>query len=413
MKDLLLNVLKYFLLIVVLIVLMGYLSLKGNLPAVVPEGLAVQMKNFSKETIGFFSGKKNVPIVNKNSAGPVSLPEVSAFYSMGDRLFMDGRFHEVQEYSRINEKRVADFLLESEKFLSDLADSQVFKNFLASQADDKKFELKFYIEKYLKEDASIAGFELYDLQNQPMVQLFKIPLETKMPKKLDGSIFMTSFNQNGESYISIFKRVAVEGKQRAIIHIIYNPQIFKFCMLTEKFNSSLVILDTDNSPVFYQSKDLNRNAISMIRFAIVKAGYAVKASYEGLQYRVIYSPFGGDLKAVYFYTPVTAAKIGLNVFLYLFVIFLIVILILVALTIYRNVYLKHRAEKIRKEEVITGTVSEMIKTLKSTADLTAKMAESSKEDIAMIRQTIEKITDTEENSFRDRRPTRDIGSLED
>jgi hypothetical protein len=45
----------------------------------------------------------------------------------------------------------------------------------------------------------------------------------------------------------------------------------------------------------------------------------------------------------------------------------------------------------------------MLKTLKSTAELTSKLAESSKEDISLIRQTLEKLSASGTDSFQDRR----------
>jgi hypothetical protein len=59
--------------------------------------------------------------------------------------------------------------------------------------------------------------------------------------------------------------------------------------------------------------------------------------------------------------------------------------------LYRNVWMKSRSEKVKKEEIITGTISEVVKTLKSTAELTARMAESTREDIGLLERTIEKL----------------------
>ncbi len=401
MKNIILSILKYLLLFIALALGTGYLALNNKLPAVVPDDMAVQIKTMSKEILDIVQGKKIRPVSARGTALQVKRAEPSVFYTLADRLFMDSRLKEVREYARINEKRASDFLVSYDKFLADLSDSQVFKNYLFAKSDDKRFELKFFIEKFLKEDPSIFGFEIYDLQKQPLLTVMKEPITTKFPD-FKEPILLTSFSYKGDAYVSILKRIALEGKPKAVIHLVCKPEIFKFSMLTGQFNTTMMILAADNTLAYYQSKDLNRNAANMLRLSMSKNGFPAKVSHEGSDYRVVYSAFGGTFTAAYLFLPVSVTKIVLNVFVYLFVVFLIVILVLASMAIYKNVYLKYKKEKLKREEVITGTVSEMVKTLRSTAELTSKMAESSKEDITLIRQTIAKITSSTPDSFQNK-----------
>ena len=184
MKDTIFSILKYALLLLVILILTGYLSLTDRLPALIPEDVAHQMRQISQNAWATITGKERPSEVRKTAVQPgsgkqsavqtpvnrqpvsqveASVPGQNFLYSTADRLVLGGRLAVMKDFSLINSRKTSEMTGSYRGFVSSLAGSEPFLFFLANPGrDDKRFELKSYLEKFLKDNEDAVGFELRD-----------------------------------------------------------------------------------------------------------------------------------------------------------------------------------------------------------------------------------------------------------
>jgi len=419
------------------------------MPALVTErlpGLAEQLKQISLDTIGFFTGKSGQAPVNQvqqarqvQTPGQVSsgsrpgagrtspgrttpgrtVPGQAApgqampgqamlgrmlpaeegvipasqniFYAIADSLVMNARCSTVKSFAKMNGQKTAEMFGDYRKFISALSDSDLFLFFMASPGrEDRRFELKSYLEKFLKDNDEAVGFELRNPQGVRLLASAKTLLD--LPEvPLRGDFGMSAFPVQRQVFVVFAKRIGQADRDLGTFSLAYRSDIFRALALPEKFDTTLLVLNSVGQLVYARSREFDANRIDRLKSSFASGSLPLSVNFENTRYRVVYGPTESGFRTAYLYKPVALSQVILNVLVIVLAAGLAVFLVWLCAFLYRSVWLKSRSEKIRKDEIITGTISEMVKTLKSTAELTAKMAENTREDLGMLERTISRI----------------------
>lgn len=400
-KDVFLNILKTVFLIILLVVLFGWLAHAEKLPALFSDEIAAEMKNYSDLAIAALKGEKLEKTEDEVEEEISVIRNASFFYKAADRLFMDGYYHTVMDLGNVNAHGTREFMFQYEGFLRSFSRSPVLLNFVnSSKSQATRFELKFFAEKYLKENLEASAVSVVRKDGVVLFAASKLPLKIPTPEQ-DKDFSLVPFSENGKNYLLLQKIVEVPGGFSGYLQMVYQPGVMGYLSLSDRVDTLVLLMDTEKNKLVYSAGAFsNPKTLDVLSSQLLKQKYPLKLVSQGAKYRAVYVPGEQGLLFAYLYRPVPGIKIAMNSFLYVLAGFLAFIFIRLMSYLYKQVFRKRREKKLDKEGVITGTVAEMVKALKHTADVTAQIAESSKDEIGMIQKTIDRI-DAGHNSAED------------
>ena len=385
MKDIIFNILKYIIFILLLVFLLGYLSIKNKLPALFPDDMASQMKEISVVVWNAVSGNKKVE--TEQSVGSVYYKKHSIGYEILDFLFLNDRYHIIKQQGQMHSKKVKHWLEEYKKILASLQSSSEYANFVRQpKSESKRYELKSFIDKLLEEENDLIGVGIYA---QNMTPLLKLEKETMFPMQrtdiLNSDLTLSVKQFENKSQFNIILK-----KMDTYLRFVYSPKIFNFLSTTDKFKNFFLILDNRNELTYASTDKFPPYTFAELKTEIFKNKMPFSIQFNGQNYKIFYNNLFNDFTTIYFYQSVPLIQIILNVFIYLLILFLLFVILFLIQYFYKQVYLKIKQKRIDKEDLMTGMMSEMANTLKTTVELTEKVMEDSKENIEMVNKTIEK-----------------------
>jgi len=394
MKDIIFNILKYILFVLLLVFLLGYLSINEKLPALFSDDLASQMKEISVVVWNTISGNKKIE--TEKSVEPVYYKKQSIGYEILDFLLLNNRYHIIKQQGQLHSEKAKQWLEDYKSILSSLQSSSEYVNFVRQpKSEVTRYELKSFIDKLLEEEKDLIGVDIY---TENMTRLLKLEKETMFPLQRtdilnnDLTLLVKQFENKSQ-----FNIVLNAGS--TYLRFVYSPKIFNFLSTTDEFKNFFLVLDNRNKLTYSSSDKFPPYTLDELRTEILKKKMPFSIQFNGQNYKIFYNNLFNDFTTIYLYQRVPLIQIILNVFMYLLILFLLFVILFLIQYIYKQIYLKIKQKRIDKEELMTGMMSEMANTLKTTAELTEKVMEDSKENIELVNKTIEKANSLSEEEI--------------
>lgn len=387
LKSVLWNILKYLLLVSGLAVLTGYLAVKDRLPAVVPEEAAVWLKEKTLALLSSWSGKAEKPIPPQGRPqGGKETPRqegIPWMYRVLDWMLLDGRGGRMEAVAEMNRWKAAESLAEAERMVAALAASEFAKEFFSrTGGPEGEIGLRSYLDKFVQESPTVHGYEVFDASGRPIPPgkyefTLPLPAETVPP----SSGWKVVYAAVGTGFWALDREVVVRGERLGFLRLIYGPAYWAFVSLPEGIPGGVVVRD-DMGKVVHRTGEVEAlgNEVFGKGFGKVKDG-------SGRLWRVFERPLAGRLVAVYGYRTVPGWKAGLNGALVVTVLALAFLLVRLVVGLFG--WVRRQGPDGAGEEVLAATMAEMVKTLKSTADLAARMKEGTREELEALRKAME------------------------
>jgi hypothetical protein len=400
LKNILWNVLKYALLAGGVVVLTGYLAVKDKLPALVPDQLAHRMKDMTLELIARPSAQvKSVSGVPSSKVAAASVRPVvrTAPFSLGyrllDTMLLDRRASALSAAAALNIRRTEDALEETGRFLSAVAASEFAGEFFSEpRKSDREFPLRAYLDKFIFESDLLVGYEIFDERGRliaPGRYEFPSPSAEAVPSP-EGAGLLRSYELQSQTYIAVQQPVVVRSRTAGSIRLIYNGSFLDYFTLPSRFPCAVVIADRQSRLVYSSVNGVDRSVALRLEDLRRRNPAVNKVVDQSRTWRVTSMEAGEGLSVAYFFLPVPAWKVVLNSAIYLCGLALLYLLVRLSLSVAAWARSMTAEEGGRKDEVVTGAIAEVAKTLKNTAELAARMTESSREDLASLKKTVER-----------------------
>ena len=387
-KEVVVSILKYILIFIVIVVLTGYLAVKNKLPAVVPQSVATEIKNIVLNILKYNVEDKHKVISSNKIEKKEAFLGPSLLYKIFDFVLLDRRYSTFLKFSSLNSQRISDTISEYKVFIDAILLSDFAKEFfLETGKPDREFPLRAYLDKFLFENDLMIGYEIFDEQGRFIAPgRYKITLEKDFnPPSVDDTFFK-SYIMGEKTFISFTAPCSIKDRKTGFLRLIYSGKIFEHLALPTGINSFFIITDDRGVPLCFSGNSDMKGILELYNLS-KKSSDTFRFNYDGKKWIRMKNSIGGGLNISYFFVEIPTVKIVINSGLFL--VFIFILIVFVKLITFFIKRLKYSLEGEKREDIISGTVTEVVKTLKTTAEVAEKITESSREELLWLKQKIE------------------------
>lgn len=295
-------------------------------------------------------------------------------YRLWDRLVLEGRADRCLAVAEFNRRKAEEVFVETERMVSALVGSELAVEFFAASGrPGHDLALRTYLDKFVGEGAAVRGYGLLDAEGRPIGPAgYGVEASPGWRAVKDGE---------GPALLLLDREVVVDGRRVGYLRLVFGPEFWSFLALPQGFPAGLVVRDPSGQELF-------RVGLAGAWTAEAVEGFGRLKDAEGRWWRFLGSPLAHGWSVVYLYRPVPWWTMVVNMGLWAAGLALAT---LVVWSVMGLLGWLRRAERDadRAEEVVAATMAEMAKTLRSTADLAARVSEASKEELEVLRRTVE------------------------